>query len=73
MLAGGKEGLGTGIFLALVAAALFDSERPWHFVKLNRSGGEVKAIKNRDKNHALQVENALNDVMLSQHTSDLMP
>lgn len=68
-LAGGKDGIGVGLFFLLLAAALFYSGRPWHFVKLNTSGGEVKAIKSRDKSYVLQVVHALNDAMVSQHRS----
>ncbi|KQY88263.1 DUF6232 family protein [Pelomonas sp. Root1444] len=64
-----KDGIGAGVLLLLVAAALFYFGRPWHFVKLSTASGEVKALKSRDKNYVLQVVNALNDAMVSQHKS----
>ena len=63
----GKSEPGVGVLFMLVGAGLFWWGRPWHFVKLNTASGEVKALKSRDKNYVLQVVNALNDAMVSQH------
>jgi Family of unknown function (DUF6232) len=56
------------IFFTL-AGALFYLGRPVHFVRLNTSGGEVKAVKSYDLEYTNQVVRALNDAMVSQHKS----
>lgn len=64
-----KDGAGAGVLFLLLAAGVFWWARPWHFVKLSTASGEVKALKSRDRNYVLQVVNALNDAMVSQHKS----
>lgn len=69
-LVGIKDGnVGVAMFFAALAVIAYVAGRPWHFVKLSTAGGEVRALKSRDKGYVVQVVNALNDAMVSQHRS----
>jgi hypothetical protein len=73
----GLIGIGAAMSQSFGAAALFLGlaglfyylGRPVHFVRLNTSGGEVKAVKSYDINYVNQVVCALNDAIVSQHKS----
>lgn len=66
-VSGGRGGFGVAGFFLLLAAVLYWTGRPWHFVLLSTASGEVKALKSRERDYILRVVNALNDAMVSQH------
>ena len=60
----------TAAILFIAAAAFFyHIGRPMHFVKLNTSGGEVKAVKSEDIAFVNKIVEALNNAIISQHKS----
>ncbi len=62
-----KDAIGGAVMFALLAGLFYHLGKPVHFVKLNTSGGEVKAVKSYDLSFVQQIIEALNKAMISQH------